>query len=199
MKSRHNWEKASAIATVLTLISSTFLGAYGVYLGQRSISQSARIESAKIQPLLQFASRHGPVEEIIFENIGFGPAIIEGLVIGRKMGSSDFLTLRYNEETTYTNVEDFFKVREHNKRFDEFAPVLMGIHPSGAVYAPGQDGVIFTVSDVFARDQEWKNEFRHHFQKLVEQTMACVWYRSIDDVSHQASYNDGCIHLKKPS
>ncbi|WP_461429224.1 hypothetical protein [Gymnodinialimonas sp.] len=187
-----DWEKASATATILTLISSTLIGAYGVFLGQSAINQVADFESARIQPLIQITSSRGPTEEVAFINIGFGPAIIESVHLARPTTSGSVAVLHYTEETGYHDIEEFLRIAAHNRRFEDFEPALMGIPRPNAAYAVGEGAPFFTISDVLDRSPEWREEYRRLFQDLVASTMVCVTYRSLDGVQHEAHRHGGC-------
>lgn len=176
------------------VLVSSLIGFYGIWLGHKSLNQISEIESNKIQPMIQFTLNHGPEERVSFENVGFGPAVVEHMILWKKAPfGDDFQSFEYEEYPDYVKLEKFLGIYEHNVNdAANGGPALMWYYGPNSILTPGDAADVILLENALGRPAGWGAKYRNKFRFVVDNLAICLIYVSLDGRRYKSDYNGGC-------
>ncbi|GEM_PF-6509152 len=192
------WQKAAAIATVLTLITSTFIGSYGVYLGSRALEVVARFESLKIRPLFEFeySSWMDPGAKVVFMNIGYGPGTIIGVSAFYETLSGQTIWVSYGKDSVGLrnskplNIWTFLGVPGVND--GSHKPITVNWPWIGSTYGPGERVNFLKTPPIDEMTDKWRGIYEEVIQQALSSIRLCFAYETIDQVRIPKSGSTKC-------
>jgi len=190
------WEKVTAIATVATLIMSTLIGFFGVYLGSKAVRLSGEVASAQMRPLLQGERvwyGAGGGTGFTIENNGFGPLHIRQSVYVRfddKGAVEESLVI--GPETNAEDILSFLKL----KVFINDKRITVGVPSIGTALGVDRKMPIIQVGDNQKRIQFFHALNEKSFERAVRNLGVCIVYDALDKRRQLFSEKGACEALK---
>lgn len=190
------WEKVTALATIGTLIASTFIGIFGVFLGARAIKLSGEVASAQMRPLLHgervwFGA--GGDSHFTIANNGFGPLHVKQSIyvhFDDKNQVADSFVLA--PQTSSDDILEFLKLTA----FTNDGRVTVGVPSVGSTLGAGSDLPIIRVSEHQQRSQFFRAQNKDAFDKAIRHLGVCIVYDALDKRRQLFSERGACETLK---
>ncbi len=183
------WQKAAAIATVLTLVSSTLIGGYGVFLGSRALEAATSFESLKVRPLFEYtySTWMEGGATVSFTNLGFGPGVIKDVTAYYENAVGQAVWFSYGSKGARfrndqpLNLWTYLGVPAVNE--GPQSPLLANWPWYNSIYGPGESVKFVTVPPIESMPADWRNRYEVVLTQAISTLRICFVYESLDGVS----------------
>jgi len=190
------WEKVMAIATVATLITSTLIGFFGIYLGSKAIKLSAEVASAQMRPLLQgeqiWLGEDG-ASSFTIENNGFGPLQIrQSVYVYFDTDGKIEKTLVLKPKTSSDDILEFLGL----SAFINDGRVRVGVPSVGTALGVDKKIPIVQISEHQQSSQFFRGQNKKTFDRAIHKLGVCIVYEALDSRRQLFSERSTCELLR---
>jgi len=156
-----NWEKWNVIVLGVSSLLGLILGTAGIFIGISSLEFTKKIETARLQPLLDFEITSSDDQSIYLVNLSPAPAYIENFAIRNANGEYVWM-----ENWDHSSMIELIGFDNYESEFDAESNIYLSWIDAGSYIGPNERYVLFRERGFNAKSDQSKAAFRSIFLEL---------------------------------